>query len=32
MKFVDVLDTSKSTSGDIPSNIIKVAKERIYLI
>ena len=29
MKFVEVLDTSKSTSGDIPTKIIKMAKENI---
>ena len=29
MKFVEVLDTSKSTSGDIPTKIIKIAKESI---
>ena len=32
MAFVDKLDTTKSTSGDIPSIIIKVAKERICVI
>ena len=29
MKFFEVLDTSKSTSGDIPTKIIKMAKENI---
>ena len=29
MKFVEVLDTSKSTNGDIPTKIIKMAKESI---
>ena len=29
MKFVEVLDTSKSTSGDMPTKIIKMAKENI---
>ena len=29
MRCVEVLDTSKSTSGDIPTKIIKMAKENI---
>ena len=29
IKFVEVLDTNKSTSGDIPTKIIKMAKESI---
>ena len=29
MKFVEVLDTSKSTSGDMPTKIIKMVKESI---
>ena len=31
MKFVEVLDTSKSTSGDIPTKILKMAKENMPL-
>ena len=31
MKIVEVLDTSKFTSGDIPIKIIKMAKESIFL-
>ena len=29
MKFVEVLDTSKSNSGDMPTKIIKMTKENI---